>query len=91
MRSWTRSSDGSGQNARADPARARRPDPEARNATTLIRAVEWTRFLHGGSVGANRITGLPEADYVLMWVAMRVASMPISRSIPAGDTYMPQK
>ena len=31
------------------------------------------------------------ADQVAMCVAIRVASMPISRSIPAGETYIPQK
>ncbi len=33
----------------------------------------------------------PTAVYLVMWVAIRVASIPISRSIPAGETYIPQK
>ena len=33
----------------------------------------------------------PKTDYLSMWVATRFASMPISRSIPAGETYVPQK
>ncbi len=36
--------------------------------------------------------GVPrESDYVAMCVVIRDASMPISRSIPAGETYIPQK
>ena len=59
------------------------PLPAGRGLTRVNRLQRWD--------GAYPMSERPRTDYLLMCVAIRVAWMPISRSIPAGETYIPQK